>query len=118
MCVCMPRANAAERAGPPTVTEILRGSEYALTIFEPSEIGALQLFDKGGRPYLKCFATDKERPAKPEEIVRQLYLRRLISDYGYPKNRIALEKKVYFGSTVHDKAADIVVWEKNTNDTP
>ncbi|MGC2173160.1 MAG: type I restriction enzyme HsdR N-terminal domain-containing protein [Candidatus Sulfotelmatobacter sp.] len=33
-------------------------------------------------------------------------------------NRIAIEKQVYFGSSVHEKAADIVVWEKGTTDTP
>jgi len=55
---------------------------------------------------------------KPEEIVRQLYIRKLMDEYGYPRDRIALEKHVYFGSSVHEKAADIVVWEKGTNDSP
>lgn len=39
-------------------------------------------------------------------------------EYGYPKERIAIEKPVHFGSSVHEKAADIVIWEKNTPDTP
>ena len=30
------------------------------------------LFEKNGKPYLKCLATDKDRPAKPEEIVELL----------------------------------------------
>ena len=102
----------------PTVTEILKGSEYALTIFSEQEIKAIKLFDKGGKPYLTCAASDKARPAKPEEIVRQLYLRKLMNSYGYPKERIAIEKPVYFGSAVHEKAADIVVWEKDTSTTP
>jgi type I restriction enzyme M protein len=38
--------------------------------------------------------------------------------YGYPKERIAVEKPVYFGSAVHEKAADIVVWEKDAPTTP
>ncbi len=33
--------------------------------------------------------------------------------YGYPVERIAVEKPVQFGSSVHDKAADIVVWDKD-----
>jgi hypothetical protein len=45
----------------------------------------IKLFDRGGKPYLTCAASDKARPAKPEEIIRQLYLRKLISVYGYPK---------------------------------
>jgi type I restriction enzyme M protein len=101
-----------------TITEILKGSEYALTIFSDQEIKAIKLFDKGGKPYLSCAVGEKLRPAKPEEIVRQLYLRKLMDHYGYPRERIALEKPVYFGSAVHEKAADIVVWEKDAPTTP
>ena len=101
-----------------TVAEILRGTEYALTLFRPDEVAALGLFEKNGKSYLDCEVTQKPRVAKPEEIVRQLFLRRLINDYGYARDRIALEKQVYFGSSVHEKAADIVVWETDTIDTP
>jgi type I restriction enzyme M protein len=101
-----------------TVTDILKGSAYSLTIFTDEEVKAIKLFDRGGKPYLTCAASDKPRPAKPEEIVRQLYLRKLMSIYGYPKDRIAIEKPVYFGSAVHEKAADIVVWEKDAPTTP
>jgi len=100
------------------VTDILKGSDYALTIFTDREVKALELFDRGGKPYITCAASDKPRPAKPEEIVRQLYLRKLMNVYGYPKERIAVEKPVYFGSAVHEKAADIVVWEKDAPTTP
>ena len=110
----LPRVNDSNH----TITEILRGSEYALTIFTEQEIKAVRLFDKGGKPYVTCAASEKARPAKPEEIVRQLYLRKLIDHYGYPKERIAIEKPVYFGSAVHEKAADIVVWEKDAPTTP
>src|ERR1035441_3432845 len=100
------------------ISDILKGSDYALTIFTEQEVKAIKLFDKGGKPYLTCAASDKARPAKPEEIVRQLYLRKLMSAYGYPKDRIAVEKPVYFGSAVHEKAADIVVWrsEEHTSE--
>ena len=101
-----------------TIADILKGSDYALTIFTDAEVKALKLFDKGGKSYLTCAASDKPRPAKPEEIVRQLYLRKIMDHYGYPKERIAVEKAVYFGSAVHEKAADIVVWEKDAPTTP
>ncbi len=108
---------AADRQAP-VLSEILRGTEYSLTLFSADEVAALELFDRNGKPYLTCVATAKPRPAKPEEIVRQLYLRKLIDEYGYAKERIAIEKQVYFGSSVHEKAADIVIWEKGTTDTP
>ena len=100
------------------VTDILKGSDYALTIFTENEVKSLRLFEKDGKPYVTCAATDKARAAKPEEIVRQLYLQKLMKEYGYPKERIAIEKPVYFGSSVHEKAADIVVWEKDAPTTP
>jgi type I restriction enzyme M protein len=100
------------------IADILKGTDYALTIFTEDEIRQMEIFDKGGKPYITCSASDKARPAKPEEIVRQLYLRKLMHQYGYPKDRIAVEKPVYFGSAVHEKAADIVVWDKNAPNTP
>lgn len=68
---------------------------------------------KRKKPYLKCFASGKDRPTKPEEIVRQLYLKMLMDEYGYPAERIAIEKPVQMGSNVHDKPADIVIWDKD-----
>lgn len=99
------------------VSQILKGTEYALTIFSLHEIAALSIFNKDGKPYLKCEVTDKPRQAKPEEIVRQLYLRKLMKEYGYAKERIAIEKPVHFGSAVHEKNADIVIYERDTTNT-
>ena len=112
--------NAARRSATAshTLADILKGSDYALTIFSDAEIKALEFFDKRGKPYLRCWATEKDRPAKPEEIVRQLYLKKLIDHYGYPKHRLRVEKEVYFGSAIHPKRADIVVIERDTADTP
>jgi type I restriction enzyme M protein len=102
----------------PAIQGILKNTEYALTIFPPEDLAAITLQEKNGKPYLKCVASDKLRPAKPEEIVRQLYLNKLMNDYGYPKERIAVEKAVHFGSAVHEKSADIVIFEKEAPTTP
>jgi len=59
-----------------TIADILKATDYALTIFEDEEKAAIELFDRKGKPYLRDFADGKERPAKPEEIVRQLFLYR------------------------------------------
>ncbi len=93
------------------------GKGYGLDLFSEKEIKKVKVFGKRGKPYLKCFATAKERPAKPEEIVRQLYLWRLIHEYGYPAERLFIEKPVYFGSAVHEKAADIVICEEGDPDS-
>ncbi|MBA3766036.1 MAG: type I restriction enzyme HsdR N-terminal domain-containing protein [Acidobacteria bacterium] len=96
-----------------TLQDIIQHSDYSLTIFMPEEITAIELFEKRGKPYLRDFANDKERPAKPEEIVRQLFLYRLMNTYRYPASRISVEKGVQFGATVHDKRADIVIHDKD-----
>ena len=61
---------------PYTITEIFKSEEtkHRLTRFKTQDIEWLEtkLFEKSGKPYLKCLASDKDRPAKPEEIVRQL----------------------------------------------
>ncbi|VEP13981.1 conserved hypothetical protein [Hyella patelloides LEGE 07179] len=100
-----------------TIADILKSTNYALEVFESEEIAAIELFDKKNKPYLKDFVDGKDRPAKPEEIVRQLYLYRLIHTYGYPVERISVEKAVYFGSTVAKKKADIVICDRDNPDT-
>ncbi len=108
-------ANATDRIY--TIADILKSTDYALKVFESEEIAAIELFDKRNKPYLKDFVDGKDRPAKPEEIVRQLYLYRLIHTYGYPVDRISVEKAVYFGSTVAKKKADIVICDRDDPDT-
>lgn len=102
-----------------TIDDILQESSgaYALELFSEKEIQDIAIFDRNGKPYLQCFVTEKKRPAKPEEIVRQLYLVRLMKDYGYPKDRIFLEHPVQFGSMIASKHADIMICDKSDPDT-
>lgn len=102
-----------------SVNSIIRSGDtsWDLKLFSQEEIEAIDLFEKRGKPYVKCIISGLDRPAKPEEIVRQLFLIKLINEYGYPKERIAVEKGVYFGSTIHEKRADIVVYDKDHSDT-
>lgn len=98
-----------------TVDDIFKSPEikYSLKLFDKEDISTIKIFEKSGKPYLKCLGSDVERPAKPEEIVRQLFIRKLMKEYSYPKKRFAVEKEVWFGSAVHEKAADIVVYQKD-----
>ncbi|WP_199263767.1 N-6 DNA methylase [Desulfobulbus oligotrophicus] len=56
--------------------------------------------------------------ANPEEIVRQLWVYKLIHQYGYKMDEIDLEAGVQFGTEVGTKAADIIVYTDNTKETP
>ncbi|WP_457063021.1 N-6 DNA methylase [Mycobacteroides abscessus] len=57
-----------------------------------------------------CRIRKRDLAFKPEEVVRQMILNRLIDDLGYPESLIGVEVPVQMGSTVHDKPADIVVF--------
>jgi len=100
-----------------SITDILKSTDYALDIFTQEEISSIEIFEKRKKPYLRGFVNGKERPATPEEIVRQLFLYQLIHTYGYPRKRIEVEKGVQFGSQIAEKRADIVVSDPNNPDT-
>jgi type I restriction enzyme M protein len=98
-----------------SIDEIFRSPDikHRLTLFRHEDIQWLEerLFDKNGKPYLKCLASDRDRSAKPEEIVRQLWIKKLLEEFHYPKARLKIEYAVWFGSGVSDKSADIVIMQ-------
>jgi type I restriction enzyme M protein len=99
-----------------TVIDVIHDTGYSLALFSEEEVRGLELFEKRGKLYVSCLVTDRDRQARPEEIVRQLYLRRLMKDYGYSKERIFLEKAVQFGSSIADKRADIFICDDSDPD--
>jgi len=106
------------------IVEILKYSNYKInqSIFSDDLIQDLEnsIYEKqtkkGKAFYTKCVIRDKEIQLKPEEVIRQLYLRKLIKEYEYPKERIKLEYPIYFGR--EKKRADIVITERIRPDTP
>ncbi len=98
------------------IKELFQDTEHGLTLFNEKLIDYIDIFDKNGKPYIKCLASDIDRPAKPEEIVRQLFILKLMKEYSYPKDRLGVEKEVWFGSGVSEKRADIIVYHKNSQE--
>ena len=82
-------------------------TKYYLTSFIPFSSGneEVQVYVEDGK-------------ANPEEIVRQLWVYKLIHQYGYKINEINLEASVQFGTEICSKAADIIVYTDNTKITP
>ncbi|MFH1861436.1 MAG: N-6 DNA methylase [bacterium] len=109
--------NQTSQASLFSIDEIFKSQEtkHRLTLFKSEDVNWLetQLFEKNGKPYLKCLASDKDRPAKPEEIVRQLWTKKLLEEYHYPKERVKVERPVWFGSGVSEKSADIIIMHKD-----
>jgi len=92
---------------------IFKDSNYSFSIFDQSLVDELEqkITEKDGKSYVTCLIRDKEILLKPEEVVRQLYVLKLLKEYGYPKNRIKLEHPIHFGHEV--KSADIVIFDKD-----
>ena len=82
-------------------------TKYYLKSFIPFSSGneEVQTYVEGGK-------------SAPEEIVRQLWVYKLIHQYGYKEDEIDLEKSVQFGTKVGTKAADIIVYTDATKETP
>ncbi len=85
--------------------------KHGISLFTTEELDAVEdlVTEKEGRLLIRCQKKDKYKVAKPEEIVRQLWIYRLLTEYGYPKERIEVERIIYFGSRVEPGAADIVI---------
>ena len=82
-------------------------TKYYLKSFIPFSTGneEVQVYAEGGK-------------SAPEEIVRQLWVYKLMHQYGYPADEIDLEKGVQFGTEIGTKAADIIVYTDATKLTP
>lgn len=94
--------------------DILLDSDYALELFSQDSIKSLEsrIIIKETKAsalayYTPCLIRNKEIKLTPEEVVRQLYLDKLINEYRYPISRIQVEYAVHFGREV--KRADIVI---------
>jgi len=111
----------AELLGALSVASILEADKSrALDVFSDADIQAVNkaLKLKNGKPYVQCLATGKDRPAKPEEIVRQAWIHRLKTHYGYSDaKRIGIEFPITFGRDT-SKRADIVVFDKDRTNVP
>jgi type I restriction enzyme M protein len=84
--------------------------KHGISLFTADEIKAIEnlIIEKDGKYYIKCQIKDKYKIAKPEEIIRQFWIYRLLNEYNYPKDRIDVERVIYFGSR-DSGLADIVV---------
>src|SRR3989338_8248673 len=97
--------------------------QFGLLVFSdinPEQV--LNIFEKEkGKFYTKCLKRDKDillyngekNLSKPEEIVRQLMLYKLVHNYKYPMNRMDVEVDVQFGREIGSKRADIVIYREN-----
>ena len=103
---------------PDIIQTILKDSNYHLDLFDTSEIQSLRQRIEGNQktPITYCPIRGKAIQLKPEELIRQLYVERLLNRYHYPRERVRFEHLVNFGR--EKKRADIVILDKDRVDTP
>lgn len=101
-----------------TIYDILKDTSYKTEQFSNEAIDRLnakivEKEDKNGKKYavVECIVRKKDIRLNPEEVIRQLFIDKLILDYGYPVSRMQLEYPVYFGREV--KRADIVIMDED-----
>jgi type I restriction enzyme M protein len=87
--------------------------------FAPNIVESLEaaLVERDGKAYVVCAIRKKEVAAKPEELIRQLWIHKLLLAYGYPISRIAVEYPITFGRD-SSKRADIVVFDADRPTVP
>jgi type I restriction enzyme M protein len=104
-----------------TVNELLNKTrdQYSLDVFDEITIAAVEgsLVERNGKVYLRCGVRCKELIAKPEELIRQLWLHRLEHHFGYQLDRLAVEYPITFGRD-SSKRADIVVFDADRPTVP
>lgn len=99
------------------LNDFFKNTSYDNTLFSEEAISYIEstIFMKSVKnvetPYIKCLVRNKDIKLTPEEAVRQLYIYKLIHDYGYPVDRIQLETPIHFGREV--KRADITIMDKD-----
>ena len=105
-----------------TLSEILKEKSkagFSLEIFNEDAIKAIEaaLSEKNGKTYVKCQVRGKNILAKPEEIIRQLWIYRLVHHYNYALKRLAVEYPITFGRDT-SKRADIVIFDDDRPTVP
>jgi len=89
--------------------------KHGLSLFNSDEINAIKrlIIEQEGKYIIKCQIKGRYKIAKPEEIVRQLWIYRLLNEYNYPKKRIGVKKTINFTSQIEPQAVDIVVFQED-----
>ncbi len=76
------------------LSQLIRADgKYDLTIFSSESIDRIEqnIFEKNGKYFIKCLKRKRDIQIKPEEVIRQLMLDKLINEYGYSDNLLEIE---------------------------
>lgn len=89
----------------------------ALKLLSPVELNAIRqrLGQRAGKLTVRCLKRGKDVKVTPEEVIRQLWLDRLVNQYSYSLSRIRVEEPIVIGRDA-TKKADIVITDAKRPD--
>ena len=105
-----------------SLSDLFKNTSHDDSAFDTETVSAIEsmIYTKEQRgkinPFIKCIIRKKEIRLIPEEAVRQLYVYKLIHEYGYDPENIRVEHGISFGRET--KRADIVIFSREHPDAP
>ncbi len=114
-----PRTDLSEVSASLLAEALAQGTlGHGSRLFSADALDAVPLRRRDGAVQVYCLKRRRWLKAKPEEIVRQLVMRWIVDDLGYPLSRIAVEWSVQMGSDAERERADIVVFSDDAQTDP
>ncbi len=92
--------------------------KFGLKFFEAQERDGLVLREQNGKVEIKCLSRNKWLRAKPEEVVRQMFLVWIRDTLGYKLARVGVEWALQMGEDTQKERADIVIFSDDARTDP
>ncbi len=92
--------------------------KFGLKFFQNAEREKLKLREVGDKLEIFCLNRKKWLRAKPEEVVRQLFLLYVRDSLFYPMERVGVEWPMQMGEDAEKERADIVIFSDDARTDP
>jgi type I restriction enzyme M protein len=113
----MPKQENSQMA---LIDAIFRDSsiKYGLKFFEKGERNKIKLRENEKKIEIWCAKRERWFKAKPEEVVRQMFLVWIQQSLKYPLSRIDVERPIQMGQDAEKERADIVIFSDDARTDP
>ena len=111
-------AKAEAKNAADLINTVFHEQRHGLRFFQKNERSRLKLREQDGKIDIWCFKREKWLRAKPEEVVRQLFLIWIQDTLKYPLTRIGVERPLQIGADAEKERADIVIFTDDTCTDP
>src|SRR5581483_10069852 len=109
---------AIKKSASDLINIVFHDQKHGLRFFQNKERGKLKLREQDGKIEIWCFKRERWLRAKPEEVVRQLFLVWVQDTMRYALSRIQVEWAIQMGEDAEKERADIVIFTDDTCNEP